>query len=66
MHQKEKKETSRGEKRHDKTMMSRKSNETHKINTQHVPFRHIVEEKGRGKGLEALWVHENGRNETVT
>jgi len=34
-----------------------------KINTQNVPLRQNTEEKGRGKGLEAVWGDENESSE---
>ena len=36
-------------------MMSTKTNERIKINTQHVSLRQNVEEKVRGKDLEVVW-----------
>ena len=55
-----KKVRSEGKKCHVKVMMREKTNETLKINTQHVSLRQIVETKVRGKGLEEVWNDENG------
>ena len=35
------------------------------INTKHVSLKQNTEEKGRGKGLEVVWVDENEWNEIV-
>ena len=35
-----------------------------KINTQHVPLRQITEDKGRRKGLEAVWRRERMKRDS--
>ena len=44
-------------------MMSKESNERLKRDTQHLPLRQNVEEKVRGKDLEAVWDDVNEWNE---
>ena len=54
LHQNKKTKTE-GKRCHPKTMMNIKNRWRVKINTQHVSLRENTEEKGRGKGIEAVW-----------
>ena len=55
-----KKGEDRGKTCRSKTMMTKRVNESLKINTPHVSLSQNVEEKVRGKGLKTVWVDENG------